>query len=283
VSRRDLPALWLPLLERLTERYPSWGLWKNADDALGGRGDFDSTAPERDWDGITAEFADWAARHGFGPVTGCREVRGVLFLVALDPGSGTFFELDVNARKYWRGWTLFRPHDLARVMEIDERGFRRVRRGAEGVILLVQNGLRWGGRPNEEGLRRKNVREALAADPEGVRYTCELFGRAAGAIARAADAVVRGEWDRRALLTAEGWALARALQEPQIALSRVEAKLVKKRCPLLQAIFNDRKLPADEDAWLRAVARTHPVIDRRASVHASGGEGPRAAARGDEE
>jgi hypothetical protein len=264
VSGRDLPALWLPLLERLTHRYPSWGLWKNADDALQGRGDFDSTAPERDWDGITAEFASWAGAHGFGPVTGCREVAGVLFLVAVDPGSGTFFELDVNARKYWRGWTLFRPDDLAAVMEIDERGFRRVRPGAEGVILLVQNGLRWGGRPNEEGLRRKKVREALVSDPEGVGYTCELFGRAAGAVARGAEAVVRGQWDRRALLLAEGWALARAVLEPRVVLSRLEAKRVKKRCPVLRAVFDDRRLPPDEDAWLRAVARSHPVLDERA-------------------
>jgi hypothetical protein len=263
VSRHDLSGLWLPFLEHLTERYPNWGLWKNADDALQGRGDFDSTAPESDWDALTEEFADWAAAHGFGPVTGCREVRGVLFLIAVDPGSGTFFELDVNARKYWRGWTLFRPEDLTQVMEIDERGFRRVRRGAEGVILLVQNGLRWGGRPHAAGLARKQVRAALTADPEGVARTCELFGAAGGAVARGAEAVVRGEWDRKALLAAEGWALVHAVREPQVVLSRFEAKVVKRRCPVLRAIFADRKLPADEDAWLRAVARTHRVVDRR--------------------
>jgi hypothetical protein len=129
----------------------------------------------------------------------------------------------------------------------------------------VQNGLRWGGRPHEEGLARKQVRAALAADPEGVARTCELFGAAGGAVARGAAAVVRGEWDRKALLAAEGWALAHALREPQVVLSRFEAKLVKKRCPVLRSIFDDRKLPADEDAWLRAVARSHRVFDRRAT------------------
>ena len=48
-----------------------------------------------------------------------------------------------------------------------------------------------------------------------------------------------------------------------MVLSRFEAKVVKRRCPVLRVIFADRKLPADEDAWLRAVARTHRVVDRR--------------------
>ncbi|MGH2791926.1 MAG: hypothetical protein ACRDJ0_13215 [Actinomycetota bacterium] len=248
--------MWLPLLARLTERFPDWGLWKNADSALMGEGDFDSTAPESDWERIAEEFSDWAAGHSLDPVAACRHVQGVLFLVAVDQESGTLFELDVNARKYFRGWTVFRPSDLRPMMEIDDRGFRRVRPGAEGVTLLTQNGLKWGGRRNEEGLRRKRVVEFLASDPEGVAAAARLFGGAEDAILRAARALVAGHWDRAAMLQVEGRALLGALGEPEIVLSRFRAKRVKKHCQLLRTIFVDgRTIKGDINIWVERVAR----------------------------
>ncbi|MFN2490196.1 MAG: hypothetical protein ABR529_10765 [Actinomycetota bacterium] len=260
----DLSSLWLPLLAHLTERFPRWGLWKNADRALAGHGDFDSTAPLEDWDAILAEFHAWAAGRGYGPVAACSHVAGVLFLIALDEKASTFLELDVNARKYFRGWTLFRPENLAPLMEIDERGFRRVRPGAEGVILLTQNGLRWGGRPDPAGLARKRVAELLRADPEGVRAAARLFGPTSGALVAAAEGVAAGGWNRRAMLTVEAWAVLRALAAPHILATRLSAKRVKKRCPVLRAIFADgRRTPRDVGAWLSAVAEEHPVLAGR--------------------
>lgn len=251
---RDLPAMWLPLLRRLTERFPDWGLWKNADSALAGDGDFDSSAPESDWDGITAEFTSWAADSDLGPVAACRHVRDVLFLAALDRDAEALFELDINARKYFRGWTVFRPQNLRSMMEIDERGFRRVRPGVEGVILLTQNGLKWGGRRDEEGLRRKRVAEILSSDPQGVIAGARLFGVADKAILRAAAAVVEGRWDRVAMLVAEGRALLGALTDPAIVVSRFRAKRVKKTCPLLRTIFVDgRRVKGDISSWIARV------------------------------
>jgi hypothetical protein len=252
----DLTAMWMPLLVRLTELHPNWGLWKNADSALLGDGDFDSTAPESDWDGIEAEFAAWAAQHGLGVVAACRHVRGVLFLVAVDVDSGTIFELDVNARKYFRGWTVFRPTDLKPMMELDERGFRRVRPGAEGVTLLTQNGLKWGGRRDSQGLRRKRVVEFLEADQEGVVAAARLFGFAEQAILRGAKAVTEDGWDRAAMLQVELRALLGALREPSVLVSRFRAKRVKKRCQLLRTIFVDgRQIHGSISSWVERVSR----------------------------
>jgi hypothetical protein len=255
VSGESKASLWLPLLLKLTERFPGWGLWKNADDALQGYGDFDSTAEETDWEGITEEFARWAASNGLGPVAACRHVKGVLFLAALDASESKILELDINSRKYFRGWTVFKPEQLRSVMEIDDRGFRRVRPGAEGVILLTQNGLRWGGRPDAEGLARKRVAEYLRSDHEGVLQAAELFRPADKALIRAAESAAREDWSRAAMLTVEARAVLGALAAPMVLAGRVQAKRVKKQCPLLITIFSDdRVVEGDTAAWIERVA-----------------------------
>jgi hypothetical protein len=256
----DLVALWLPLLRRLTDRLPLWGLWKNADAALAGSGDFDSTAPKSDWDAIMGEVRAWAGENRLGPITTCRHVRGVLFILVLDQTHRTFLELDVNDRKYFRGWTMFRPPDLAPFMEIDERGFRRVNRGMEGVILLVQNGLRWGGRPHPAGMSKRRIAEVLAEDPDGVRRAAVLFGAARPPLVAGAEAVASGRWNRAAMLLVEAWAVLHALAAPGILLGRLWSRPVKRRCPLLRTIFlDDRRFPDDVQDWLRQVGRSHPV------------------------
>jgi hypothetical protein len=260
IATADLTDLWVPLLRRLTDDFPSWGLWKNADAALAGHGDFDSTAPVADWDAITMAFRDWAGAHDHGPVAACRHVPGVLFLVAVDRASSKLLELDVNARKYFRGWTLFCPENLAPLMEIDERGFRRVRPGAEGVILLTQNGLRWGGRPDRAGLQRKQVAEILRRDPAGVRAAARLFGPAAATLCSAAERVAEGGWDRRAMMTVEAWALLRAVAQPHIALTRLWAKEIKKRCPVLRAIFGSGRRIDDVDGWVKSVTQAQELV-----------------------
>ncbi|HEX2236752.1 MAG TPA: hypothetical protein VHK89_10805 [Actinomycetota bacterium] len=258
----DLAPMWVPLLRRLTDTIPAWGLWKNADAALAGHGDFDSTAPSSDWAAITAAFQEWATEHGFGPATACHHVPGVLFLVAVDRANARLVELDVNARKYFRGWTMFRPEALAALMEIDERGFRRVRPGAEAVILLTQNGMRWGGRPDVPGLRRKRVADLLRSDPEGVAAAARLFGPARGALVRLAGRVERGGWSRPDALSVEAYAVARALAAPGILFTRVWAKRVKRRCPVLVSIFsNERRVPPDVDRWIEGVERDHVVLE----------------------
>jgi hypothetical protein len=265
VTEESMSALWLPLLIRLTERFPGWGLWKNADAALKGYGDFDSMAGEGDWTGITEEFSHWAVANDLGPVAACRHVKGVLFLAALDQDGSKILELDVNSRKYFRGWTVFEPRQLAPVMELDTKGFRRVRPGAEGVILLTQNGLKWGGRPDVEGLARKRVAEYLRSDHDGVLEAAELFRPADKALVRAAESAANGEWSRAAMLMVEARAVLGAMAAPSILASRVHAKRVKKQCPLLVTIFSDgRDVRGDTAAWIERVAGEGEVHDDRA-------------------
>jgi hypothetical protein len=261
-SVTDLSMQWLPLLRRLTDASPRWGIWKNVDSALNGSGDIDSTAPAEDWDMIEKEFVSWALSNGFGPAASCRHVPGVLFLVAVDRSTRALYELDVNARKYFRGWTMFRPDDLAAVMEMDPRGFRRVRAGAEAMILLVQNGTKWGGRVNPEGLAAKGVIARLAADPQGVEDAARLFGPARGAAAGAASEVAQGGWDRRAMMAVEARSVAGAIAQPHITATRIWSRYVKTRCPILRVIFqDDRRVPDDVDGWMAQVAKHHPVYD----------------------
>jgi hypothetical protein len=253
--------IYLPLMQRLTKMSPNWGLWKNADRALAGHGDVDSVAPTREWNSIVAETRHWAAEHGLSPVAVCHEIPSVMIIIAIDKDRRTFFELDVQARKYWRAWTMFKAKDLLPLFHMDERGFREVRPGVEGVIVFVQNGTRWGGRSNMEGSKIENALELLREDPEGVEQAARLFGPARKSLLSAIEAALHGEWDRAAMLRVEGRSVAGAFLEPHLLAGRVKARFVKKRCPLLRSIFSDdRRLPADADAWIERVDVKHPVF-----------------------
>lgn len=281
VAERDLEATWLDLLRRLTEACPGSGVWKNADAGLAGEGDVDFAAPVEEWNRIEAEFLSWAAVHGLGPVITCWHVPGSMFLVALDPGGAEFLQLDVRARSTWRGSTLFEAADLVPLMEMDRRGFRRLRPGAEGLVKLLQNGIEAGGRPKSKNLVKERVVALLEADPEGARVAEDLFGRAGRWAGRGAVAARSGGWDRAALAAVEARAALRSLGEPGVALATVRARRAKASCPVLSAsIRNKRRVPDDAETWLKAVARGHSV--RRGApgdadrTRPSGAGGPRA-------
>lgn len=257
----DRTELWLPLLRRLTETFPRWAVWKNVESALAGTGDVDSFAPPGDWPAIQAMFFDWAREQGMGPAVICRHIPQGPHFVTFQEGSEHIVQLDVKERGTFRGSTLIDAEALLPLSEIDERGFRRIRPGAEGVIKLCMNGVARGGRPNWEGLKRKRVAELLAADPEGVVAAASLLGRAGNAVLRGARAVEQGGWDRRAMATVEAWSLLRSAAEPQVALSRVWFYNVSgKHCSLIQLIReHERRVPEDLEAWLALLARNHEI------------------------
>jgi thymidylate kinase len=272
----ETPAPWLPLLQRLTDRFPTWTIWKNADAGLRGDGDIDSAAPRSDWNAIAEEFGTWAAASGLGRVVACTHPPETMFLTALSPNRSTFVELDVSGRKYFRGGTLFRATELAELSEIDARGFRRLRPGAEALILLVTNGMRWGGRPDPDGLDRKDVASFLAVDPDGVVAAARRFRLPVAAVARLAVAVKDGRWDRLSAITIEMRGIAHALGEPSILFRRIWFRAVtKKRCPLLKSVFyQDRRIDGDGEEWARRMAAAHahrPVVATRGMSIAIGG------------
>ena len=237
-------------------------VWKNADRALGEDGDVDSLAPRPLWPAVEEHFRGWASDNGLGPVIVCRHFANVPIYVAVPDGLPTLLELDVRTGKVWRGASLFTLDDLRPLAEIDPRGFRRVRPGAEGLFKLLLNGVRPTGGPNRAALRQKRVAELLKADPEGARLAAGLLGWAAGPAVRAAESVAAGGWDRGAMTAVIAWALAGAARDPGVFARRVRfrADLSKTvaRCPLLTTIWrHDRRIPADRAEWLSRVAAAH--------------------------
>ncbi|MDQ2912142.1 MAG: hypothetical protein M3T56_02690 [Chloroflexota bacterium] len=271
----DRSELWLPLLRRLTQVSSSWLVWKNVDSALFGIGDIDAAAAEGDSEMIQREFFSWARERRVGPVVVCTHIPGGLNLIAIPPRQQTFLEFSVKARKAFRGGTLFVLEDLTPLIEMDPRGFRRLRSGAEGLLKLVLNGMRWGGRPNPVGLREKHVPELLRADPSGVALAAKLFGPAEHAAVAGAEAVARGAWNRRAMLTIETFAVARALRHPLVLGQRVWFRTrTKQTCPVVRAILVEgRRIPADRDRWLRLIESNHAVLE---TDLVNGGSGARA-------
>lgn len=261
----DRTDLWLPLLRELTDVYPGWAVWKNVTSAFAGTGDVDSFAPPSSWDGIQHSFLDWARRTGLGPVLICRHIPQGPHFITFEPHSPYIVQLDVKERGTFRGSTLIDAWSLLPLTEMDAQGFRRVRSGAEAVIKLCMNGTSKGGRPNEEGLRRKGVAELLRADPDGVLAAAELLGPARNALLRGAEAVRRGSWNRRAMLTVEAWCAARAVAEPTVAASRWWfLNVVAKRCGVVDLIReHDRRIDTDLPSWLESVADGHTIIETR--------------------
>jgi hypothetical protein len=254
-QRRDL---WLALIRELTEASPTWLVWKNVESALDGEGDIDSAAAPADWDVLEERFLAWARERNLLPVALCRHIPGGRNLIAAPPGSDTFFELSIKHDKAFRGSTLFVLDDLLAMSEFDERGFRKLRPGAEGLLKLVLNGSKWFGRPDVEGLKSKHVQELVASDPAGVEMASAIFGRAAGAARDLAAAVAEGRWSHRAMGTIEARALAKALQHPAVTARRIWFRLTThRRCPVVYAIGHGRVITEPREAWLADVARTH--------------------------
>lgn len=261
-----LHDLWVPLLRELTVRYPSWAVWKNPESAFVGPGDIDSLAPPETWDEIEHTFKSWASGHGFTPIIVCRHVPQGPHFIAVDPGWPHMLILDVKELSTWRGSTLVEHRHLSEVAIVEDRGFRRIRPGAEGVVKFLLNGVLVGGRANLRGLELKGVKDLLTADREGVEMAAGWFGPMSDTLIAGVDAFLAGGWDRRAMATVEAWATMRSVLEPKTAASRLRFKWGVKRCEILQSVRgSDRKIPDDVESWLKRIAVDHQVEVRPTS------------------
>lgn len=250
------PPPWVPLLQRLTVISPLWGVWKNADVAIASHGDIDSVSPRDDRDLLVDEFRRWAAEHGMAPTFTCSHLPGSFLAVAVR--GRELVELQLIEKAMFRGSTLFAAPDLSPMMVMDDRGFRRLRPGAEALLLLFHIGLRWGGRAAPEGLRRKPIVEMMREDPEGMLAAIPLFGSAGDAALALATAVLRGGWDRSAALHVETWAGARGLRSPGLWLSRARYRFSGERyCPMLPILRRGRRIEGDLDGWIDRTRRSH--------------------------
>jgi hypothetical protein len=252
--------MWITLLRALSESSPTRAVWKNAEAGLAGEGDVDFLAPDAEWDAIEHDFLRWARDHHLGPVIVCRHLPGAMFLVALPPGPGAWLQLDVRARVTWRGATLLEAGDAEPYTELDDRGFRRLRPGAEGLVKLFVNGVAPGGRRKDAGLAREGVGALLERDRTGVAHASALFGVLAPLVHAAAVAVAGGQWPRRALVAIESATLLRAPLAPPVLVGQAASRRAKRRCPVMAAgIRGGRRVPEPREEWLERVARTHIV------------------------
>jgi hypothetical protein len=261
-ARAGQGELWMRLLRTLTAASVSWTVWKNADAGLSGEGDVDFLAPAEDWDLIEHEFLRWARDVGLGPVIVCRHLPGALFLAALPAGPGRWLQLDVRAYVTFRGALLLRPVEAASASlgEMDERGFRRLRPGVEGLVKLVVSGVGPGGRPKPRGLAKEGVVELLQRDPAGMEAGTRLFDPFDGVALRGARAASIGGWDRAAMAALEASALVRALARPPVLAGQALGRRAKRVCVLLRTgIRAGRMVPEPRSAWLEEVAGSHIV------------------------
>lgn len=260
-AQPDLSGLWIPLLRHLTDRFPSWTVWKNPESAFDGPGDIDSLAPPEQWGGIERAFKDWATEQGFRPIIVCRHVPQGPHFITVHPTWPHMLILDVKELSTWRGSTLIDFRRAREVAEVGDDGFRRIRPGVEGVIKLLLNGVLPGGRKHETSLEVKGVEALLSRDPQGVELATEWLGPLSGTLRRGIDAYMNGGWDRRAMLAIEMSFAMRALTEPKTASSRLWFKhhLIK-QCDVLQSVRKrDRAIPDDAEQWFREISVNHEV------------------------
>lgn len=248
-------------MRELTASAPTWFVYKNANSALYGTGDIDSAARPEDVGTITAITRAWARDNELLPLIHCHHFPSGRNFVAAPPDERLSWEVSVKQSKVFRGGTLFTVDGLLPMTEMSSLGFRALRPGAEGVLKLLSNGSRWGGRVNAAGLEAKHVRELLVQDPEGVAAAARMYGSAEGAVVRLAAAVSAGRWSWPASMTVELRQLGLAAAHPAATSRRARFRLVEeRRCELIDLIHNrGRIVPEDRAAWLERIATTHAV------------------------
>lgn len=251
------PPPWVPLLRRLTELSPAWGVWKNADRAITVSGDIDSVSLPADRDLLLREFSRWASAHEMGPVFTCHHLPGSVLGVALRDRR-ELVELQLCERAVFRGSTLFTARELGPLMIMDHRGFRRLRPGSEGLLLLFHNALRRGGRASTDGAKAHRLLELMREDPDGMEAATAIFGPRRHDARRVAVAALEDSWDQGSALRVETWAVARGIQDIPLVLARAVYRTRGGRyCPLLPVLRRGRMLQTDADAWLKRAIRTH--------------------------
>ncbi len=251
----------LALVRRLCGAGEARTLWKNAAGALGGTGDIDFLAPAAEWPEMRRDFRGWAEECGLGPVFSCRHVPGTLFLIAVDQVARAFIQLDLKERATFRGSTLLRARALDGLTVMDERGFRTLRPGAEGLVKLVASGIAPGGRPKPRNIEKERVRELLAEDPDGARLAARGLGPVGPAALRGARAFTAGHWSRSSMALVEAWFAAGAIMEPARAWERLTAGRSKETCPIVRtSLRHGRRIEGKLGRWLDEAGAAHPVF-----------------------
>jgi hypothetical protein len=232
---------------------------KDLESAIRGSGDLDAVASAADMTAVEGIFLEWAAGHRLSPIIVCRHAPAP-FYFALQRGSRELLELDVTEGRWFRGGQLLVTSTLL-PLSLVEDDIRMLRPGAQGLVRLLWNGVRYGGRPDRPGLRAERVPELPGRDPSGVEAALGLLGGGRDDGRRRVDAVLAGGWDRRAALRLEARFAGRALRKPAAIPAEAWFRFVQLRsCPLLRVMTSPGRLAPLDPAWWSDVERGHQVI-----------------------
>jgi hypothetical protein len=212
-------------------------------------------ASEQDWPVVVRAFRNWAREEAIGPVIQCTHFSGLLILVACAGDRPTrLLQLDVYARHLFRGATLVGADELVPLTGLEEQGYRRLRPGAEALLLLLR-GLPRGSRTPSPAARAL-ILEGLAADPAGAADLAALLGFPP----RALRALQAGGWDRGSTLAFELRAVSRLLSRPAELRACIALDYRRVRgCPLVETLEQGRRVEGDRSEWVSMIARTHRV------------------------
>lgn len=258
-------GLWLPLLRRLSAAAPTWGVWKSPESAFAGEGDIDAVGAVVDRDAVVRECRVWADTQQLGAVVVCTHVPDLLVVATCEgPGIPRLLQLDVYSRRFFRGAPLD-VRGLGPMMVFDERGFRRLRPGAEGLLLLLARGIAYAGRPSPAA-DLERIAELLRSDPTGVKQASEVLGPQGRHALAGARALAADDWAQRELVALEARSALRVLRDPR-ELARCASRDLHrlKKCLLIRTLEQGRRIPGDIGAWLEAVGKSHPVYGAGAS------------------
>lgn len=211
IADQPVSECWLSLLGRLTESSRHAVVWKNAEGTLRGVGDLDVLAPAEDWDAIVEEFQRWSDEQRLEIVRVSRDQS--MRLLAIEPGRSQRFELHVKEWIRFRRARLWHPVQLASLVQWDERGFRRLRAGAEGLLKLVLKATSRSGARRPAQIGKEGIAALMQQDWAGVRETARFFGAAERPVLASARSFISGGWNRPASLCVQGWTVLKALAQ----------------------------------------------------------------------
>jgi glycosyltransferase involved in cell wall biosynthesis len=203
----------IEFLAELTSCHSQLVVWKHLERSLSGNGDVDTVAPEHDLPSITRD-ANMLAKRVLGATQSivCDHVPNVRLQFFVCPDDLTqLFEFDVWTRPSRGSASWANPTDVAALSTVGEYGIRKLRPGAEALMLLVYAGLSWRGTDRLAGADRQSVLTNLAADPDGAYAACRVLPPwpARQPLCRLVGSVRGGSWSvRHARQAMAGFALS---------------------------------------------------------------------------
>ena len=195
-------------LRELCRRHPELLGWKNLDRALLGQGDIDAAAPRNRVAAIAADAVDLApAILGATHVIRCEHVADKLLHFFVQPQllpQLLEFDLCTQPGRGLAPWAS--PSRLLALADMDDNGIRRIRPGAEAVVVLVYRGLSPRGSNGLTDDEMQFVTNRIAEDRTGAEQACRTLPPrpARSSLQRLVAGLAEGKWQqdlaRRAFL-----------------------------------------------------------------------------------